>query len=749
MPPNGVSIGRLVDAAAAPPEVVLSRFLRELSPRRTVRVANPAQAEPGKVRVHTRSQWTQGYTETRQLAEADTVRPVAMYLARRFPGSKLERFTLVAADFDVSRASVDEVEEHAAHLVRLAEACGIPAVVSESGPSGGLHAWMACPEGVAPETVRRLARAAAELWATFDGTPLYNPVSGAMRPPGAAHRHGGHARLRSHSLADAVALLKQGVSAAAFEELAAAVEALAAAAGGRRHEDDDEHQDHGPHAGRRVPRSITHNERGHRRPLVRPVTTDQNGRVRLDTARVPLDAAAAAAVHRQLADEEQHSDHAHYVLRLLAAAGYGYQDAAALAPQAPGLEYLRTERAPGGRRERPADQRTALLGRLWWLAVQDAARRPAGRPEGDRGAYAQLAVEVAHLLDRAETAGPARWARQSGPADLACLRAIAWLMLVSGSAAVSAPCRRIGVLMGYHHSTAALAMARLVKDGWLMWKAEAVEGTRTAGRLAIAAMHECTDDEHHMCALYTLADEATGEIITADEAGSDRSRNGAAPPPSRTLLPRLSYLLTHHQGDVWDRLGHHCARTYEAIQEGLRTPYELAQRTHYTDTTTAAHIEDLRTVGLITVAYGSSGLRVAPSGRTLWQAAEAASPGLAGRIATLAVRAIVAAYVADWWHAEEAWCRTPRDAKRRRGRRAAPDQQLIPARDHAYGIDPRAYPRKGPDNTGAADHQRARILAATRVDAESLRAHARQLARAGALVDPGTLTTQATQRHAA
>ncbi|MEU1133352.1 hypothetical protein ABZ383_26445 [Streptomyces sp. NPDC005900] len=690
--------------------------------------------------MHTRSRarWIQRYSGTVRLAEVDPARPVAVHLARQFTdgpsGRRAERFTLPVGDFDTSRpGGAERVKAESAHLARLAEACGIPAVTAISGPGGGRHVWMSCPEGVEPPTIARLARAAAALWPTFDGTPLFNPYAGAVRPPGAAHRHGGHAALHSHGLDEALALLRKGAPAMAFAELAEVIETLAIAR--ERLPETGAAEDA---AARRVPPSVRYDEHGRERPIVHPVGTDEAGRVRLKSPRTPLNTAAVRALRRELAEDEPHSEHAHHCLKHLAAAGYGYADAAELAGTAPGLEYLRTERAPGGRTERPQEARTALLARLWWLAVQDAARTPQRSEGREEGAYAALAESVADALDRIETAGPHRWARKSGPADLACLRAVLWLMLTSGSAAVSAPCRRLGVLMGYHCSTAAAAMARLVLDGWLRWESEPVGGTRTAGRLALADEHRCpVDDEFHECAVYVLADEDTGEISTAGQAGSDRRRNAAPRPPTASLTAGLRSLLTHHQGDVWHHLGHHAARTLEALQAGARTLSELSAATGYTLATSAAHVTALHQVGLARISIGSSGARIALTGRTLWSAAEQAGPTVPGRMARYAVAAIVDGYACDWWNAEVQWCRLSRADKRRRGRRAPASQQLIPLRPGTpLGVDPRAYPRHA---DGTADHARAHILAAARVGSSALYTRARQLARAGELIDPATL----------
>ncbi|MCY0962622.1 hypothetical protein [Streptomyces sp. H27-H5] len=388
----------------------LTRFLAELSPRPRVRAAAGESGE-----------WRNLYPDAVALAEVDPARPVAMYLTRRRHGA--HRFTLVPLDFDAKRAPGAQAAADAGLLAATAAAEGIEPVPARSGPTGGRHVWLGCAEGVPVATVRRIARAARALCPlTLDTAPLMNAKAGAVRPPGAAHRLGGHSELTAHTVEQAVtALGAASARAEAFERLAARLETMAAAVspGGTSRAAaalavDGEDTE--------VPPSIR--QRG---PIVRPVEQDATGCPRLAVPWRPLGERAVKGLRRKLTNRQNFSDWAHASARSMALAGWTQSEALAVvrdAESSPALEWLRTERqGDGTRAPRDEDETARLWARVWWLAVQDAARMPR-RPEDDGHHQDQTEAEaaVADLVARMQAAGPARWGRESGPADAAVLR---------------------------------------------------------------------------------------------------------------------------------------------------------------------------------------------------------------------------------------------------------------------------------------------------------------------------------------
>ena len=621
------------------------------------------------------------------------------------------------------------------------------------------------PEGLTPEAVRRIADAASTLYPTLDTGPLTNGVSGVVRPPGALHRDGGYARLTRHTVAEAVAVLTAGASAAAWDALRSTLEGLAGAPALRT----APARTAGPalaeqarEAGHEVPPSIA--VRG---PVVRARAVDAGGRIKLAGAWRPLGPRALAALHRSPEDRPgAHSTAVHAPLRAMALAGWSYaqmRQAAEDEKLTPALEWLRTASTGASGRE-PVDPAEAdrRAERAWWLAVQAAARMPARPADEDAGELdTPGARAAADLLARIEATDPEKWRRPVGPLRP---QPVARRRVAHGAVRhrrdTSADVRRLGVLAGRSKSTAALALARVVADGWLTITAAADNEAFTARRVALAAAHECTDDPHHMCADYNPAPHCvTGEPVTEETAaaagqdladhvpasqktpghhGSDGRRNAAPPPPSRTLLSDLARTISDQQSGLWHALGHHAGRTLEVLQQGT-TVEEAPQVTGYTTATTRRHVQALAALRLVTLHRDAHGRTVAHrTDRTLYDAA--AERGTATRAGERALSGWVDRVRYAWWLREVGWCRLPRAAKRRAGRRADAGQLVIAGQDpHA-----RAYPRTA---TGDADHGRAWELEALRTNAVRLVFIADELAQAGQVVDPAHLARQLAERE--
>ncbi|MFD9850559.1 hypothetical protein [Streptomyces parvus] len=656
------------------------------------------------------------------IAGMDLDRPVAVHLARGRSKSR-PRFWAVVLDHDAKKATAAQVAADAALMAQAAEAEGIAPVPVASGSPGGMHVWMGCAEGVPHAVVQRINRAAARLCPSLDAVPLSNPTDALIRPPGAAHRSGGYSSLVAHTADQAVNLLgPASAPARAFETLAVRLEAMAAALKTEEPAAGAPKATGTGHGGHEVPPSIS--QRG---PRVRRIIQDPDGCPALDVPWRPLGARAVKGLRRAPGRGDDHSALKHAPARSMALAGWTRAEGLAVVrdpESSPSMEYLRSERLADGRRRRRTEEETARLwDRVWWLAVEDAARMPR-RPEDDGRAAGADEVQqaVSELHERMRAAGPRRWARESGPADAAILSALALLMLLSGSVDVSAPVHRLGILAGYTKQTASLALWRLIRDGWITVSAEAERRAGKARRITLATGHDCPEDRHHRCAVYHVSPVHTG---------SDRSGTPARPrPPVPGSLLYLRALLTHQQADVWHDLGHHAARTLWAIQQGQgRTAPEIAAETGYSPRTTLRHLHRLTQLQLCTTGRTRRGLTTYRStDRSMHEAAR--ETGSAGRMAAMAVVYRVRQETRAWWVAEVAHRTLP---YRQRPRRAAADQAVIP------GMDPRgrAYPR---DELGRPDHIRAQHIEAQRINAPALLDHAHQLTRTGQLLDLPYLT---------
>ncbi|MBV9024911.1 MAG: hypothetical protein JO362_14250 [Streptomycetaceae bacterium] len=711
----------------------MTRFVRELTPAGTVRAAAPDGA----------GGWSNAYPPpVISLPEADPARPVAVHLYARRRG--VRRCVLPLADFDAKKASAEQARAEAAEYAAALEAEGIAPVPADSG-GGGVHVWSGCAEGFTERTARRIAEAAARLWSTYDKAPMTNPRVGAGRPPGAPHRNGGHSRLTRHSIDEVIELLgAKSAPAAAYERLAVRLETMAAARGAQA-DSVDHHQHEDQDAAEGVPPSIL--ERG---PTVRQLAADAHGNLKVAVAWRPLGDAALKGLSRTLGRRVDHDVQVHAVLRSMALAGWTLDEAAAVvrdAASSPALEWLRSKRVSpdGPRQARDAEETARLLARKWFLACQDAARMPR-RPDDDpaRVPPGEVAAAVLDLMARMQAAGPARWGRESGPADAALLMALAWLMLLSGSTDVSADVRRLGVLAGYSHQTASAGLYRLIRDGWIKVTADADRRAGKARRVTLATAHECTDHHRHTCAVYD---------VPAAHTGSDRSVN-AAPPAPLSLPPAelpayLRTVVVRQQSDVWHRLGHHASRTLRAVTEAQRPttiPY-LMTATGYTRATITKHLQAMEALKLISSSRTRSGQLKVRAGRgTLYAAAQAV--GTAGRIAARAVAARIDQAVHAWQRAEEEWCALSREEKRQRGPRRGPDQMVLPGMSPTARAYPRhPHPRTGTPQAGPMDHARAQQIEAGRIGAAALLTDALRLAASGQVIDPPRLSAERPTEH--
>ncbi|MBM4548001.1 hypothetical protein GS457_25920 [Rhodococcus hoagii] len=131
---------------------------------------------------------THDYATTSTMPTSAPDVPWAVYLA----GTD-HRYRLLAFDFDSGRHGADaarlDADRIAAHLADL----GVEHLRTHSGPTGGQHVWVRLDApGAAPAEVRQLAHALRQHYPTLDTSPLSNAATGAVRPPGAPHRNGGH-----------------------------------------------------------------------------------------------------------------------------------------------------------------------------------------------------------------------------------------------------------------------------------------------------------------------------------------------------------------------------------------------------------------------------------------------------------------------------------------------------------------------------------------------------------------------------
>ena len=264
------------------------------------------------------------YAAHHGLEEEAPAGPWAMWLTTR-PGW----FRFICFDFDAKngRPAYD-----AARLSYWLHEVSIAHTVTESGPTGGRHLWIALDELTPGTAVHRIARLAKQLLPSLDPSPL-SETGGAVRPPGAPHRVSGMS-VPQGSLQPLLAPSTSGADVAALDALLVDLGAELEP----------------------VDVSLAHNVRkdpgGH--PYLLGARRELSEYVRglLDAAPTGDTSAAAASI-----------------LAGCANARWRYDDVAALVENSAGLEHLRTRRAGAQRLPRTARQQARTLASTWASAV--------------------------------------------------------------------------------------------------------------------------------------------------------------------------------------------------------------------------------------------------------------------------------------------------------------------------------------------------------------------------------------------
>ncbi|WP_336653534.1 MULTISPECIES: hypothetical protein [unclassified Leucobacter] len=612
---------------------------RTLSPRPTVRVA--AVDAAGAVQ--------NLYDHTARTAGEPPATTWAMYLADR------AGFRFLAFDLDAKTAGARAAAARDAELLaQLLVDAGLQPLVCESGPSGGRHVWAAFTESVDAELVAIAARLAKALCPTLDLSPLTNPATGCVRPPGAPHRSGGASRILTGDV-DVLSAPAAGTAQlrAFIERLAVLVDDIEPAAETAAHV---------------------------------PVPIDEHARPYLPGPKRDLPSFAAAALRQDAAS----GDASAVLWRVLigaAAARWRHADVAELVPTAPGLEHIRTSRNGGDRAPRRPGEAAALLRRQWDKAVRHVASTRSSRVGSD-DTFDERAAAIAKLVRDAQTRADAtagRWTHGGGPTDRRILDVLSVLVLRAVSASVEADTRRLALLAGIGRETARMGLQRLAEDGWI---------TRT--RVADGP-HGAHWRINETPVIHRETDQARSQANPAPPAGAGSAERTA-------LLHELEDRMTAAAHDLFTLapgLGHFAGNVYARTRPTEPTPIaELAHATGGDAGRTARALQRLAGVGVLQVTRAGH-RRLVLERRDL--AAE--QLGISGRLAERRERYSIERELWAWWQAEVTWMEAP--VKERPRRRPGPGQlELVPMPGvNAFG----AHPRKA---DGTADYRMARAYVA-------------------------------------
>ncbi|MDO5067453.1 MAG: hypothetical protein Q4D96_09265 [Propionibacteriaceae bacterium] len=569
------------------------RLTAVLSPRLSVRVAG-VDASGRALNV---------YSGRCRVDAEEPGRPWAVYLA----GSD-HRFRLLCFDLDAKSAEArDAAVRDADILCGLLHDVGLDVVVCESGPTGGRHVWTGLVESVDAETVATLARLARHLCPTVDVSPLTNPVTGCVRPPGAPHRAGGHSTVISGELST---LTAPTGTAAQVRHL---VETLA--------------------------QLVTHTDPPVLPGRDRPLPVDDHGRLYLPGPRRNLPAASAAALQEKVTGNTDASAVVWRVLIGAAAARWRHHDIAQLVETAPGLEHIRTYRDGTHRRPRSPREASLLLRRQWDKAVTHVATTP--RQIGDDPTFDTRADAIAtHIRDvqaRAD-ASTGRWTTRGGPTDRKLLDALCILALQALTPTIEADIRRLALLTGIGRETARTALHRLAADGWITQVQEATGPHGAHWKITPSPV------------LHSPASIARSQ--------ADPRPEGAGTAERHTLLATLTGRLADAAHDLFTPspgLGHHAGNLYALTTLQSQRLDELAHQLGSSPEHTARTLDRLVDVGVL--IRTRAGWKRPPTDR---RTTAAQVLGIDGRLNQRAHRYQVERELWAWWRSEEAWMRAPR-----------------------------------------------------------------------------------------
>lgn len=567
-------------------------------------------------------------------------------------------YRLLAFDFDAKDAlSQAQAAKDADSLSRLLDAESIAHVVCASGPTGGRHLWIALGEPVSQQLAADLTESVKLISPTLDVSPLANPATGCVRPPGAPHRLGGTSELLR---GDTTCLTHPSVTAEQLINVATKINQA------------------NPTTTQTVERMTT------------TLPVDETGNVYLPGSKRALPAVSAAALAEGSPPGGDASATLWRVLIGAAAARWHFSDIAAHLATSPGLEHARTIRAAHGtqiRRPRPArgaGNPTAVLRAQWLRAVRHVAVTP--RQIGEDPTFDSRAETLADYVSlvqaRADTSA-GRWTQGGGPADRRVLDVLCMLSLQALTVELEADIRRLALLAGIGRETARTALLRLAADGW-------TKHTRAA------------DGPHGSHWTIDPQEVLHREVSTARSQAVPRPE-GAGAVKRTNLLDELTTRSTSARHDVYSPahgLGLHAGNIYARITERhLHVQSVLVLPRH--DARVLRRLEEHRLIRRSDHGW------IPMMSDALDRAA--VSLGVAGNLADREGRYTLEREVWGWWRTEQEWM----NSAGRQGRRKRPTvAQPALAFGTSWDLYP-AYPR----TTRRGDHYAA--VAAVRAGALS------------------------------
>ncbi len=616
-----------------------------LSPREHVRAA--AQLASGEI--------LNEYDHQCSLNELPPCTPWAMYLA-----GEDRRYAYLCFDFDSSRGNAPY---DAGRLSHWLDELNVSHLVCASGPTGGRHVWIGMAEFVDADLVRDLALLAAQLLPCLYPTPLTNPATGCVRPPGAPHRLGGV----SVAQGPLTALTARTVPVDAITDLTAFL----------------------VDAGAELPSPTM--------GLLRGMAVDDDGHPYIAGPKRPLTPRVDAMLRGDPGEDTSYTLAA--VLAGCAHSRWRYADVLAIVDE-PAFEHVRTLRGRHGHDRIPRTERGRIrtLGAAWNNAVRYVAAHPLNGT-GDDTDYAARANTALAAVERAQEradAMPGLWGadrassaarRSTGThSTRAVLDALCLYIAQSAQLVIEADVRRLSADTGYGRTTVHTALRALTQP--------LVDGDPESAWIVRVGEPEAPHGQR-----YRLS-----QRFSTDPEDPNRTQVPARPRPPHTPLnagywtTRLTAELQPLAHDTFaapHSLGRTAGLVFKHLPaEAATTIDDLVHRTGLDAGRIRAALHRLRFHHL-THRHGAGWSRGDTT--TLDHAADILD--VAGYLEGRRARYSIERGRWEWWNAELTWMRKPN--KKRRGRRAPSGVALFVQNDRP---DYSRYPR-GPN--GRADHKEA------------------------------------------
>lgn len=348
------------------------------------------------------------------------------------------QYKLLAFDFDTGTHGPTVAHADAGRLAHELTELGVRHLRTTSGPTGGQHLWVTLSEAADPAEVKTLAHALSAHYPSLDISALCNPITGAVRGPGAPHRSGGYAlpSLRGRALSEALAAMRAGTPTDVLGWLLA-----------------------------RHPHTTPPASAGIRSTPVRVVDTAEGPR--LDRPRRPLSARTKLLMATPLSEDCDRSAVAFSILLGMARSGRTLTDVET-ALTAPGLIRLRE------------DKNTAhafTLAKQWDRALSAAATfAPAAVEDVPRAD--ELDERLGTIADALHRHS-AMFARPGGPSDERILHALVQLARTARTTTLDIDCRRLAQATGLDASTVSRRLRALEASAWIS-QVHAGSGTKGA-----------------------------------------------------------------------------------------------------------------------------------------------------------------------------------------------------------------------------------------------------------------------------